>query len=325
MKQWYTETDLCTLNSLETTRFPQDIRAKDCAQHSRGNRRLHCGVGMGSNNKPCYSPYHDARKSFRRGLEGFVNASSKPLLDAFHRLIKSNTSLIFIGDSTMRQKLNALDCEVYREEPKTKLHGSLFGILPCHSEYQITLPGDMGVIDMHGISMGPKSTECLVDGVGKKDRITGVYENARYIIRQLNRVQKRNVLVLANMGLWYNTESSLLEVIDPVLDWLVEVKQERDVKNVVLWHETMSQHWSNPIGSGYFYKPWADDQELSWTDGRVNISSLAMEERQVPHCCTAIRNTSYMADWRNDIVKDHLKMNNRDRYIDLIPFAEATR
>ena len=94
---------------------------------------------------------------------------------------------------------------------------------------------------------------------------------------------------------------------------------------MVAWHETMRQHFSNKLGSGYFYKPMADDQELSWKDGRVNLTAVASEDLVVPNCCHKVTNTSYMTDWRNDIVKVELVKRNRNASIHYLPFSDITK
>ena len=63
---------------------------------------------MGTNNAPCYAPYGEARPSFKRGLEGFTNASATPIHDLFDILKKNDMELVIIGDSTMRQKIQVL-------------------------------------------------------------------------------------------------------------------------------------------------------------------------------------------------------------------------
>ena len=98
LESWYSPTDLCVLNTSTTNSFPQDLRANECVNVSRGSRRVHCAVGMGNNNKPCYGPFSNGRPNFKRGVDGFTNASSKPLLKAFNYFIDHNTTMILLGD-----------------------------------------------------------------------------------------------------------------------------------------------------------------------------------------------------------------------------------
>jgi len=320
LDDWYSPIDLCMLQSTARNSFPAAVR-KNCSHMGMGGHRG-CSVGMGSNNFPCYPPFV-SRKSFRRGLVGYTNASLTPLIDAFQRFARTNTSVVFIGDSTMRQKLQALECELYREDGGVKLRGSMAGILPCHTPLVVTLR-DGSTVDLHGISMGPNSVNCLKGGLGKRDPHGGVFENARDIIRKLND-QGRKVFVLANVGLWYNDDELFDRIIPGILDWLVTVAEETKVKNIVTWHETMSQHWPNTIGSGYFYKPYAEAKETGWGDGSVDIEGMPIEDFQVPTCCTSITNTSSGTDWRNEMVRKHLSEKSRGDKIYIVPFVEATR
>ena len=73
----------------------------------------------------CFAAPFVSRPSFKRGIIGFTNASLSPLVDAFTRFSKENISVVFIGDSTMRQKLMAMECELLRENHRNRLHGEI--------------------------------------------------------------------------------------------------------------------------------------------------------------------------------------------------------
>jgi hypothetical protein len=51
--------------------------------------------------------------------------------------------------------------------------------------------------------------------------------------------KKQNVLVVANIGLWYNTPDSFSKAAPPILDWLVNISRVEGFNNTVAWHETM--------------------------------------------------------------------------------------
>ena len=57
---------------------------------------------MGNKYSPCFGPFI-SRPSFKKGIEGFTDSRSKPLLKAIRNFYNSNTSLVFLGDSLMRQ------------------------------------------------------------------------------------------------------------------------------------------------------------------------------------------------------------------------------
>ena len=137
LKAWYSPTDLCALESTHYKHFPQHIRSKNCSQHSGGSRRMHCGVGMGANNNPCYGPFSSARPSFKRGIDGYTDANSKPLTRVFLNTLKTNTTLVIVGDSTMRQKMQALECQLLHEDPRTITRGDMYGIVPCDTVLRV--------------------------------------------------------------------------------------------------------------------------------------------------------------------------------------------
>ena len=395
LNEWYTPTDLCVLNSTEKFTFPQDTRKNECFHVSRGDRRIHCNVGMGNNNKPCFGPFNEARPHFKRGIDGFTDRHSKPLMKAFRYFADTNTTLILLGDSTTRQKLQLLDCQIHLEDPRIKTYGNIWGILPCHTKYTIILP-DKRSIYIRIISMGPNSSNCLKGGLGKLSPALGAYENAAYYIDKENNILNKSVYVIANIGLWYNDEIEYYNTVKPVLKWLQTVanmsyisnlnfqninistiedekldttmlllnnhksseqnsiynKQKQQeynnnnnnnnnnnyihsvynhskiykLKNTVVWHETFSQHWINPWNTGNFAKPSLEEQNQIFKLYEGNYSSIPTKEYATPFGCKPITNTSYMADWRNDIIKDLLK-NPKNGYgdIHLFPIADITR
>lgn len=374
LETWYTPTDLCLLNRTDKFGYPQELRKNECYNVSRGNRRIHCSVGMGNNNNPCFGPFGEGRPHFKMGLEGFTDPSSKPLIKAFSHFIDTNTTLVFLGDSTTRQKLQALECEIHREDHKIRTAGNIFGILPCNTKYYITLP-DKRSFYVRIVSVGPNSANCLKGGRNKEAIAHGVFENAQYIIDRENNVYNRSVFVVANMGLWYNDEKEYAAVVPHLLNWLQQVatssyqsnlnirqfnlsvaESDADVSsellnnannigtyvdsphsvkkhakrkrlhNTVIWHETFSQHWVNPWGTGYFAKPQVEAQVEGWKEHAGNYSRLSTAEFVSPFCCRSVTNSSYMADWRNDIVKDLLNSaDKRLKDIKLFPMADITR
>ncbi len=366
MEQWYSPTDLCVLNSTDKFTFPQDTRVKDCAHLSKGKRSVHCSVGMGNNRQPCFGPFGSGRPHFKMGLEGFTNFSSKPLLAAFTHFANTNTTPIFLGDSTTRQKLQAMQCELEREHPRIRTSGNIWGILPCNTKYTVYLPDGQSLY-VRIISMGPNSADCLKGGLNKDAPANGIYENAAYVIDQENNLFNRSVFVVANIGLWYNEESDFASVVPSTLDWLQSVAtstyksnidftkvnlslpeeshihplnhknpenafstakhaQLHNLHNTVVWHETFSQHWVNPWGSGYFAKPQVEHQVREWTQFSGKYETIATEEYVAPFCCRSITNTSRAADWRNDLVNAQLeKSDTKYKDIKLFPMASITR
>ena len=351
---WYSELEICMLN-LDVRQMNSPREAYETCQYQGLRNPGHnkgCVLGKGSNKFPCYPPYKN-RKSFVRGIKGYTDASQKPMLEFMAQMYKMNYTVVFLGDSTMRQKLNALDCEVKREDNNAQTHGDLRGILPCHSQHNVIYEhSELGRVDVpiHAISVGPNSINCLQGGLHKNDPDGGgIYENAREIIRRLNFDEHRNVFIVANLGLWYNDEIPFEAAISNMISWLADVADETvngKIRNMVRWHETMAQHWPNREGSGYYYKPYSDEliysrfnslEDLNINNTKV-LETVTLDQWQVPGCCAEITNTTYGNDWRNELVQVVLKRVQsgkgskniekfgigRGKNIEIIPFRDVT-
>lgn len=316
--------DLCLLKSEDKMKFPMDQRAGNCSNLKGGKG---CGVGLGHVGHVCYPPY-SSRLHFKRGLVGYSDGSKQTLTDTFTRLAQLNVSVVFIGDSTTRQKVVAMDCQLKRESWKNYISGLTYrSILPCHSKMTIGLNKGVTTLDLHQISMGPNSKQCLEGGVGNTNHIVGVYENARHIVNYINKVENRSVLLLANLGLWYNDVDSFDVAVPHVLNWLKDVSmtggEGTGAKNIVAWHETMRQHYDSDIGNGYFIKEVVDAKEASWNTETFNyFYNVTVKDWHVPNCCQDIRLPGN--DWRNEIVTKHVKEKKLEKNIMMLDFADAT-
>ena len=110
IKQWYTPTDLCMLQSEDRASYPQTVRAEKCAAVSGGVRKLQCGVGfsgssIGNKGAPCFPPFV-SRSSFLKGIVGYTDPLPKPLLEMLWNLHRTNMTMVWLGDSLMRQVTN---------------------------------------------------------------------------------------------------------------------------------------------------------------------------------------------------------------------------
>ena len=66
----------------------------------------------------------------------------KPLLEALWHLHQANTTLVFLGDSIMRQKMAAMECELLREFPSSTMtvKSAAVGYTSCHQKITISIP-----------------------------------------------------------------------------------------------------------------------------------------------------------------------------------------
>ena len=118
------------------------------------------------------------------------------------------------------------------------------GVLPCHSKQSVYLPGVPTLIDVHGISFGPSSLGCLRDPSNPNKKLGSpedYYEVARKVLKEINYVEKKHMLVIANFGLWYNSKEHFKRSSSPALQWLNGLATLPGFKNKIYWHETMSK------------------------------------------------------------------------------------
>ena len=86
--QWYSQTDICMLQSEDRAVYPQVVRSEHCATFSQGERKLQCGVGMGHRGAPCFPPFV-SRPSFYKG-KWMSSLSLHPVLSVCSSLIVPN-------------------------------------------------------------------------------------------------------------------------------------------------------------------------------------------------------------------------------------------
>jgi len=49
MQKWFSDTDRCMLVTNSTSIYPSELRGNECGQFSKGNKKILCAVGMGTN------------------------------------------------------------------------------------------------------------------------------------------------------------------------------------------------------------------------------------------------------------------------------------
>ena len=275
LQLWYSPTDLCMLNTTNRILFPMKIRESQCANIPGGSKG--CNVGLGHMGFPCYQPF-SSRLHFKRGLDGFADATDRVLTQTMTVLAKLNVTLVFAGDSTTRQKVVALDCQLRRESYRNYVMGlSYKSVLPCHSQLSVHINRGRYIVPLHQIGLGPNAVHCLKDGVGglpgEHNYLAGMYEQARRVVDQVTAGGGR-VLVLANMGLWFNEAEGLHAALPGVLAWLDQVGNNR--RNIAAWHETLRQHYGGGAGSGYF-----DKIRRSRTDAQPTLLPTTQKQQRV--------------------------------------------
>lgn len=227
-----------------------------------------CTVGWGHMGYPCFQPFI-SRLHFRRGLTGFTDATRPILSETIVNLAKSNVTLVVLGDSTSRQKILAMQCQIQRESHKSKIEPLAFWkIAPCHEKSTIYIrkKGFENVqLNIHQISMGPNALSCLKNetlstimhqtkppkDITNSERMFYIAKN---IINHINMFENQRVFVIANMGLWFNDQSLYMQNIPPIVEWLKSVSEYKfndSRRNIVAWHESLHQHYYSTSGKRF--------------------------------------------------------------------------
>ena len=100
---------------------------------------------------------------------------------------------------------------------------------------------------------------------------------------------RKNVFVIANMGLWFNDRNAFSRSLDSSLNWLNDIGSVKAFNNKVFWHETMSQHWPNQDQNGYFNLELGKEHKFHINDSKWRESP---SQFHVPGCCVSIDNLS---------------------------------
>ncbi len=331
LADWYTATDLCMMATNDTVLFPMKIRERQCSNQKKPKVKG-CGLGLGHLGQPCFQPLI-TRTHYRKGIIGFTDGKRPILTETMINFAKNNISIVFVGDSTTRQKVIAMDCQLKRESWKSYIYPLNYGrTLPCYSKMTIVIDRGEYTVDLHQIGMGPNAVDCMEKETiskikGKRTYYSRMFENAELIVNHINQIEQKRVFVLANMGLWFNDEESLTKATPGVLDWLRRVSEisVNNLPNVVAWHETLHQHYENEFGNGYYFKHLVEQKEELWRNGTIDFNNLDLSKWHDPMCCQSINNFSAVLDWRNNVVRTYMmEQNYLNKYIIMLPFAKAT-
>lgn len=104
---WINPVDKCMLNNnfgvAQVELSLQDYKSKICGNYSKNDRALKCYIGMGVGHiMPCWSPF-GGRSFFGKGIKGYTDFNARYVEKIVEYLINKNETLLFVGDSVMRQ------------------------------------------------------------------------------------------------------------------------------------------------------------------------------------------------------------------------------
>lgn len=118
--KWYQPWELCILNSSSLLGSAQ-IRDGECSKNAPKDnmKAFRCRAGGLFRRIPCRlagDPPFSSKKHLLKAVVGYDNPESMYLQSFVQNVIESSASLLFIGDSFMRQLLVAITCELEREK-----------------------------------------------------------------------------------------------------------------------------------------------------------------------------------------------------------------
>eukprot|EP01041_Mallomonas_annulata_P009711 gene9711-20193_t len=315
LNAWYTSSDLCILKQELVSQVDiRKVAQEECQSnyneliHPNGNITL----GYAINEKQCKPPLKD-RPYLTQVMKGYSNPYNTVLLDAIYEIIKTNSTLVFLGDSVVGQMYEAFFAEIIRLSPlRTKrIQKSEYRVHEKLYKNIILNGGDFDRLQINNNIVTIFWIRCVyVYGKGVHYSPTGHWSNATPILDNL--IEEWNgIILLANIGLWYNDRRIYNHEIIHPLHWLQnKFTQSNNKLNSFGWQETTSQHF-DLMTNGYFRTgPMYKNHRNCLANG------LSKPNHRDTH--------DVKIDWRNEDIKRLLAQPNYS-HIHLIHIAQATR
>lgn len=298
-------------------------------------QKLFCGIGS-SLGKPCSTPLSSKIYfTSRLRKDGLGNPNSGTLKRALRRIAKTKKPLVFLGDALSKQNQDALLCEILRTD-RVWATGNIYGspntsisnftihwkdgtnkldVVFMHMAHIFVNGGSASASHDHAYDNDQnyhKENSDFSDwkhsGEGlrhlHKNSSSGVYgkeyssltlDEVKYHLNDM--LQKyRGFVIIANVGVWYNTRERFRHEVPELLRLLSEV----GTHNLVLFRETAAQHW-NHTEHGYFSNGGSPDSGS----------------------CAPLADSTPEFDWRNRDVRLIIE-NEALENIHLIPFRDIT-
>lgn len=130
------------------------------------------------------------------------------------------------------------------------------------------------------------------------------------------------VVVVANIGVWYNQKNTYKKDLDEFIPWLDSVGKQVNKRNSAIFLESFPGHWDTDSS----YSPSTRDLRrtlVAADEASTNPSSIPAAAKS-PICCHRITNRSSAADWRNVMVAEKAQELGATA-VSILPLAEAFR
>lgn len=324
LSHWFNPMNLCLLKIDSPTIDIESFRETNCSEYVDDTEQslsldLFCSVGT-SLSKKCPPPLSSRSYFMKRLNDPYSGHStnSKPLDITLMKLAARRQSLVFIGDGISKQNQIALICEIHRiANNNVKISGDFYGgnVTIEWPEYDLSL--DIHYIYIRtlknfanknkGASSSTNNPSSSSSGsLNHPGSGSGSNNNSNYLSASSPLLKEKiqslmesyaGLVVIANVGAWYNARDKFRSDIAPFLRWLGDIGK----KNLIFFRETASQHW-NHSNNGYF----------------ANDGSPAVGE------CVPLADSTPDLDWRNYDVEKYIENQELRSAIHLIKFRDIT-
>lgn len=271
--RWFSPLDLCMLKVDDKDEDIRSYRTTNCSD-LLGEQRLFCGIGS-SLGKSCLAPL-STRSFFTSRLIGRMgDPDNKLLKNSLRQLAKQKKVVVFIGDVISKQNQEAMVCELLRTDRITFTGGphagadstmTKFGIawkdrpdlsleivfmhlahLMDHEGHRhIRRLDDVGY-DQPEIRMKPKFQSHLeINDNSSVYAQNGPSMNLIGLKSHIDKLSFRypaGIVVIANIGVWYNSREKYRKELPTFLRWLDNLGKRK--RNIILFRETAAQHWNH--------------------------------------------------------------------------------
>lgn len=269
--RWFSPLDLCML---KVDKEDEDIRSYRMTNCSKllGEQRLFCGIGS-SLGKSCLAPL-STRSFFTSRLIGRMGDPDNRLLkNSLRQLAKQKKAVVFVGDVISKQNQEAMVCELLRTDRITFTGGPRSGADSTISKFGISWKDrpdlSLEIIFMHlahlmdhdghrhrrrlnNDAFVPPETKPKFQAHLEINDNSSVYAqngpsmnliSLKSHIDELSLRYPAGIVVIANIGVWYNSREKYRKELPTFLRWLDNLGKRK--RNIILFRETAAQHWNH--------------------------------------------------------------------------------
>jgi len=291
LDKWYQPWERCLLNitsKVKQFKFERDDCFKITGRPADNNVMFKCRLGHTYRGRPCIS---DNKGTYMKDVpltmapKGFDDPSQRHLKKMFSHLAHKNGSFLIFGDSVTVQFTQALMCEMER----SRIIPVIFDIwtdkvYPLGRSKKVEEKYGRPVIvpfQHFSLNRGGKATALRI-----REYVNKVFETTDALA------------VAFNHGVWYNADNwdsdskrFFQDDMKQVFLEFLYLARAWPQKNItVSWMETHAQHFNTTLHHPHGY--YSGFREKNPKRGK----------RAKNYFCDPIRNTSWEADWRNDLV-----------------------